>query len=156
MPTRTVETIDELKELVGQELGVGAWLEVSQQRVNAFAEATGDFQWIHVDVERAAKSPFGGTIAHGYLTLSLLPGLRDGWDGIKVDLHPKMGINYGSNRVRFLSPVRVGKRVRLRSKLLDLTEIAPNIYQLTYQQTVEIEGEDKPAMVAETINRQYL
>jgi acyl dehydratase len=155
-PTRTIETIEELKELVGQELGVGGWVEITQERVNAFADVTGDHQWIHVDTERAAKTPFGGTIAHGFLTLSLLPMLRREWEGIKVDLHAKMGINYGLNRVRFISPVRVGKRIRLRSKLLDVADVAPNVYQMTYQQTVEIEGEERPAMVAETLGRQYL
>ena len=156
VPTRTVETIEELKELVGQELGVGRWLEMTQERVDAFADATGDHQWIHVDPERAAKTPFGGTIAHGFLTLSLLPLLRREWEGIRVDLHPKMGINYGLNRVRFISPVRVGRRIRLRTRLLGVEDVAPDILQVTYQQTIEIEGEERPAMVAESIGRQYL
>ena len=154
--SRTVETVDELKQLVGQELGVGEWLEITQDRVNAFADVTGDHQWIHVDTERAAKSDLGGTIAHGFLTLSLVPGLRQNWQGIRVDLHPKMGINYGLNKVRFISPVRVGKRIRLRSRLMSVEEVAPNVYQMLYQQTVEIEGEERPAMVAESISRQYL
>ena len=157
VPTRTVETIEELKELIGQELGVGDWLEMTQERVNAFADVTGDYQWIHVDPERAAASPLGGTIAHGFLTLSLLPLLRQQqWEGIKVDLRPKMGINYGLNRVRFISPVHVGKRIRLRTRLLGGDEVQPNVYQMTYQQTGEIEGEERPAMVAESIGRSYL
>src|SRR5438874_932754 len=156
VPTRTVETVEELKELVGQELGAGDWVEMTQQRVNDFADVTGDHQWIHVDPERAAKSDLGGTIAHGYLTLSLLPVLRSAWQGVKVDLHSKMGINYGLNRVRFISPVHVGKRIRLRTKLLSVDDVAPNIYQMTYQQTVDIGGEERPAMVAETIGRAYL
>ena len=156
VPTRTVETVEELRELVGQELGAGRWLEMTQERVDAFADATGDHQWIHVDPERAAKTPFGGTIAHGFLTLSLLPLLRREWEGIRVDLHPKMGINYGLNRVRFISPVRVGRRIRLRTRLLGVEDVATDILQVTYQQTIEIEGEERPAMVAESIGRQYL
>lgn len=154
--SRTIETIAALELLVSQELGVGGWFEMTQDRVNAFADVTGDHQYIHVDPERAAQTPFGGTIAHGFLTLSLLPLLRRDWQGARVDLHPKMGINYGLNRVRFIAPVRVGKRIRLRSRLLSLEQVAPNVYQLVFQQTVEIEGEQRPAMVAETISRQYL
>ena len=153
---RTVTTFDELKELVGQELGSGAWLEITQERVNGFAEVTGDHQWIHVDPERAASSPLRGTIAHGFLTLSLLPLLRRDWQGISVDLPRKMGINYGLNKVRFITPVKVGKRIRLRSKLLSVEEVAPQIVQTIYLQTVEIEGEERPAMVAESISRAYL
>jgi acyl dehydratase len=157
MDERTIETVDELKAIVGQELGYGDWLEVTQERVDAFAEVSGDFQWIHIDQSRAAaETRFGGTIAHGALTLSIIPALRQGWHGAKIDLHPKMGINYGLNRVRFISPVRVGKRIRLRSKLLSVEDVEPNVYQMVYQQTVEIEGEQRPAMVAETVTRQYL
>jgi acyl dehydratase len=153
---RTVESVGELRELVGQELGVGAWLELSQERVNAFADLTGDHQFIHVDPARAAETPFGGTVAHGFLTLSLLPLLRRDWQGIKIDLHARMLVNYGLNRVRFVNPVRVGKRIRLRSRLLGLDEVSPEVYQLSYLQTVEIEGEERPALVAETIGRAYL
>ena len=155
-PTRTVETIEELKTLVGQELGVGPWLEITQERVDAFADVTGDHQHIHVDPARAARTPFGGTIAHGFLTLSLLPLLGREREGTRIDLHSKMGVNYGLTRVRFVTPVRVGKRVRLRTTLLAVDEVAPQVYQLTQQQTVEIEGEAKPALVAETIGRAYL
>jgi acyl dehydratase len=155
--TRTVETVDELRTLVGQELGVGEWVEITQDRVNQFADVTGDHQWIHVDVERAKASPLGGPIAHGFLTLSMLPVLRQqGWEGVKTDLKAKMAINYGLNKVRFISPVHVGKRVRMRSKLLSVEEVQPNIYQMISQNTVEIEGQEKPAMVAESIGRTYL
>ena len=155
-PTRTVTTIDELKELVGQEIGIGQWVEITQDQVNQFADVTGDHQYIHVDPERAAKTPFGGTIAHGFLTLSMLPMLGRDREGVKLDLGVKMAVNYGLNRVRFVSPVRVGKRIRMRSKLLSVDEVSPNVYQTIYQQTVELEGGDKPAMVAETIGRLYL
>jgi len=155
--TKTIETIDDLKAMVGQELGVGDWLEIKQEWVDAFAELTGDHQWIHVDRERAKASELGGTIAHGFMTLSILPKLRQqAWDGVSVNLRPKMGLNYGLNRVRFISPVHVGKRIRLRTKLLSLDEVQPNVYQTVYQQTVEIEGQEKPAMVAETLGRTYL
>jgi acyl dehydratase len=153
---RTVETIEDLKALVGQELGTGPWLEVTQERVNAFADVTGDHQYIHVDPARAAVTPFGGTIAHGFLTLSLLPLLGRERDGVRIDLRPRMGVNYGLNRVRFVAPVRVGTRIRLRTVLLTVDEVEPKVYQMTYRQTVEIEGEARPAMVAETIGRQYL
>ncbi len=153
---RTVTTIDEVKALVGQDLGRGAWFEVTQERVDAFAEVTGDHQWIHVDRERAAASPFGGTIAHGHLTLSIQSLLTRDWEGVRIDLHPQMSINYGLNRVRFIAPVRVGKRIRLHNKLVAVTDVAPNIHHLIVEQTVEIEGEAKPAMVAESIRRVVL
>lgn len=153
---RTVETVEELKGLVGEELGVGPWLEMTQERVNAFADVTGDHQYIHVDPERAARTPFDGTIAHGFLTLSLLPMLGRDRDGIKVDLHPKMAVNYGLNKVRFIAPIRVGRRIRLRTRLLSLDQVEPSVYQMVYQQTVEIEGEERPAMIAESIGRAYL
>jgi acyl dehydratase len=154
---KTVNSVDELKAMIGQEMGVSAWVEMTQERVNAFADVTGDHQWIHVDVERAKASPLGGPIAHGYLTLSMLPVLRgQDWQGVKVDLGSKMAINYGLNRVRFISPVHVGKRIRLRSKLLSVDEVQPNIYQTVSENTIEIEGQEKPAMVAESIGRTYL
>jgi acyl dehydratase len=154
---RTISTVDEWKGLVGQELGVSGWLEVTQERVNAFADATGDHQWIHVDVERAKASPLGGPIAHGYLTLSLLPMLRGhAWSGVRIELGAKMVINYGSNRVRFISPVHVGKRIRMRSQLMSVEEVSPRVYQSVSQATIEIEGQEKPAMVAETVGRTYL
>jgi acyl dehydratase len=154
--TRTVQSIDDLRSLVGQELGVGPWLEVTQERINAFADATGDHQFIHVDPERAAQTPFGTTIAHGFLTLSLLPLLGRDREGVQIDLSPKMVVNYGLNRVRFVSPVKVGARIRMRTVLNALDEVSPGVYQLTQNQTVEIEGGDRPAMVAESLTRMYL
>ena len=155
--TPTITTVDELKAMIGQEMGVSAWVEMTQERVNAFADVTGDHQWIHVDVERAKASPLRGPIAHGFLTLSLLPVLRhEGWEGATLDLKPKMSINYGLNKVRFISPVHVGKRIRLRSKLLSVEEVQPNVYQMISQNTIEIDGQEKPAMVAESIGRTYL
>jgi acyl dehydratase len=154
--SRTVETVDELQTLVGQELGVGPWLEVTQERINAFADVTEDHQFIHVDPERAAKTPFGTTVAHGFLTLSLLPALGGDREGIKVDLHPKMVVNYGLNRVRFVSPVKVGSKIRLRTTLQAVDEVSPGIYQLTNLQTIEIEGGERPALVAESLSRYYL
>ena len=145
--------IADLKDKVGQELGSSNWHEITQERIDVFAEATDDHQWIHVDPEMAAQGPFGTTVAHGFLTLSLAPVLMsEVWSFEDVG----MGINYGLNRVRFISPVRVGKRIRLRTRLLGVDEAQPNVYQMTYQQTVEIEGEERPAMVAESIGRSYL
>ena len=153
--TRTVTTIDELKELIGQELSVGQWVEITQERVNQFADVTGDHQYIHVDPERAKNTFFGGTIAHGYLTLSLLPLLGKDREGVRVDLGGTMAVNYGVDRVRFPAPVPVGKRVRMRSKLLSVDEIGENAVQMKYQQTVEVEGQEKPGCVAETLSRIY-
>ena len=155
VPQRVVRTVAELKELVGQELGVGPWLEITQERVNAFADATGDHQFIHVDPERASKTFFGGTIAHGYLTVSLIPYLGRDREGVKIELGGKMGVNYGLNRVRFPGPVRVGKRIRMRSKLLAVEEIGDRAVQMTVEQTIEVEGEERPGCVAETLSRTY-
>jgi acyl dehydratase len=152
---RVVTTVEELKELIGQELSVGQWVEITQERVNQFADVTGDHQYIHVDPERAKNTFFGGTIAHGYLTLSLLPLLGKDREGIRVDLGGKMAVNYGVDRVRFPAPVPVGKRVRMRSKLLEVNEIGDSAVQMKYQQTVEVEGQDKPGCVAETLSRIY-
>jgi acyl dehydratase len=152
---RVVTTVDELKSLVDQEIGVSDWFEVTQDRVNLFADATGDHQYIHVDPERASQTFFGGTVAHGYLTLSLLPELGKTRHGVKVDLGGKMAVNYGLNRVRFPAPVRVGSRIRVRTKLLDVQEIDDQAVQSVYQHTIEIEGEEKPGCVAETIGRVY-
>ncbi len=143
---------DELKAKVGDHLGYSDWLEITQERVDQFADATGDHQWIHVDVERAKKeSPFGGPIAHGYLTLSLLP-LTLG-KIVRVEGF-KMGVNYGLNKLRFPSPVRVGANLRAGATLKDLEEI-PGGVQLTYEVTFEVEGKDKPAAVAEVLLRYY-
>jgi acyl dehydratase len=141
---------DQLHTLAGQETGVSDWVEITQERVNQFAEATGDHQWIHVDVERATKE-MGGPIAHGYLTLSLIPFLSAGL--LRVSGVTR-GINYGSDKVRFTNMVRVGKRVRLRQKLLAVEEKSGGL-QMKNQCTIEIEGEDRPACVAETISVVY-
>ncbi|HEX6777639.1 MAG TPA: MaoC family dehydratase [Ktedonobacterales bacterium] len=151
-----VRTVADLKALIGQEVRLGPWYDVTQERVNAFADATGDHQFIHVDPERAAMTPFGGTIAHGFFTLSLIVSLGQGGEGIEMNLPIRMGVNYGLNRVRFPAPVRVGKRVRLHSKLQSVEEVSPGILQLIYENTVEIEGESKPGCVAESIVRLYL
>jgi acyl dehydratase len=145
-----VVEMSDLPGLVGQETGVSEWVEISQERVNQFAEATGDHQWIHVDVERATRE-MGGPIAHGYLTLSLIPFLSQGLMPVKGVTR---GINYGSDKVRFTNIVRVGKRVRLRQKLLSVEPRAGGL-QLKSQCTIEIEGEERPACVAETISVIY-
>ena len=144
---KTFHGVDELKAAVGQELGTSDWLEVTQQQVNQFADATGDHQWIHVDTERAKTGPFGTTIAHGYLTLSLLPRLVAqiySIDGIT------MAINYGANKIRFVQPVSVGSRVRATSVLNAVKESAKGV-QVVSTVTVEIDGEERPACVAETV-----
>jgi acyl dehydratase len=140
----------DLPGLVGQEVGVSDWLQVTQERVNQFADATGDHQWIHVDVERATRE-IGGPIAHGYLTLSLIPHLSAGMLPVKGVTR---GINYGSDKVRFTNMVRVGKRVRLRQKLIGVEAKAGGT-QLKNLCTIEIEGEDRPACVAETMTVLY-
>lgn len=148
---RVISSIDEAVEAVGQELGVSGWITVEQSRIDGFADATGDHQWIHVDVERArADSPFGAPIAHGFLTLSLVPGLSK--DIYRVD-NARMGINYGLNKVRFLAPVPVGSRVRLRSELVAATRVNDTTVDLTVKQTIELDGSVKPAAVAEVIAR---
>jgi acyl dehydratase len=143
----------DLAPLVGQEVAVSDWIEVTQAQVNQFAEATGDHQWIHVDVERARSGPFGGTIAHGFFTLSLLPRLLEGSIAI-TDV--RMGVNYGLNKVRFTDPVPVGSRVRARFALLALEAVAGNGMQSTWQVTFEREGSAKPVCVAESLVRHYL
>ena len=143
-------TFADLPGLVGTEVGVSDWLEITQDRVNLFADATGDHQWIHVDVERATRE-IGGPIAHGYLTLSLIPFLGQGMLPVKGVTR---GINYGSDKVRFTSMVRVGKRVRLRQKLIGVEAKAGGV-QIKNQCTIEIEGEERPACVAETITVLY-
>lgn len=153
-----VTSVEELKKYIGQEIAVGDWVLVTQEMVDKFADATGDHQFIHVDPERAKQTPFGGTIAHGYFTLSMLAGfLGKNMTGVKVRLPgAKMGVNYGLNRVRFTAPVPVGKRIRVHRKLVGVEE-DPNKrwVQITSENTVEVEGSDRPAMVAETIGRTY-
>jgi len=145
------ETLAELQPLVGQELGVSDWLVIDQARIDAFAHATGDQQWIHTDPVRAAAGPFGNTVAHGFLTLSLLPLLFD--TGFTV-ANVRMGINYGLNRVRFMAPVRVGSRLRGRFSLQSY-EVIEGGAQLVVVATVELEGSTKPACVAESVTRRF-
>ncbi len=146
------ENLAALEAAAGTELAVSDWVEITQERVNQFADATGDHQWIHVDPERARReSPFGGPIAHGYLTLSLLPKLMS--DTLEID-GTRVSVNYGVNRVRFTDPVPVGSRVRARIGLAKFERI-PGGAQLFWNVTIEREGSDKPAMVAETVSRRY-
>ncbi|GAA4957226.1 MaoC family dehydratase [Actinoplanes utahensis] len=150
--TTTVTGLDGLKSLIGKDLGHSEWLEITQERVNTFADATGDHQWIHVDVERAKTGPFGAPIAHGYLTLSLVIPLFSGLltvDGIT------MGVNYGLEKVRFPSPVKVGARIRLAARVVSVEDVAGNGVQSTFDFTVEVEGSDKPACVARPVYRHY-
>lgn len=149
---RRFARLSDVQPLVGQELGVSDWLTVDQRRIDLFAEATDDHQWIHVDPVRAAAGPFGAPVAHGFLTLSLLPPFFA--SGFTIE-GIRMGINYGLNRVRFPSPVRVGDRLRARFKLLAYEPLEGGA-QLTVQVTVEIEGADKPACVAESVSRRYV
>ena len=145
-------SFDELSKLAGQEVGVSEWVQIDQDRINKFADATGDHQWIHVDVERAKKEmPGGKTIAHGYLTLSLIPWLTGGM--LRVEGVTR-GINYGSNKVRFTNMVPVGSRVRARQKLVS-AEARSGGMQLTNEVTIEIEGQQRPACIAETISLIY-
>ena len=140
----------DIAKLTGQQIGTSEWFEVSQERINKFAEATDDFQFIHIDEERARATPFGGTIAHGFLTLSLLPMMLENSDCPQA-IGLKMGVNYGGNKTRFLAPVRCGKRVRGHFTLLELEEKRPGQWQQTLEMSVEIEGEEKPALICEWV-----
>lgn len=150
---RNIESLKELESLVGQEVTTSDWILVSQDHVNMFAEATGDRQWIHLDVERCRKeSPFGEPVAHGFLTLSLLPRIFEE----ALTMPPaKMSVNYGLNKVRFPAPLPAGSRVRGRLELLALLEI-PGGIEMTWRVSIEREGSDKPVCVAESISRQYV
>ncbi len=145
-------SIRELKGRVGQEVGVSPWVDITQERIDTFAKAIEDFQWIHVDRSRAKSSPFGGTIAHGFLTLSLLSHLSEMTFSFS---DRRMGVNYGLNRVRFTSPVPSGSRVRARFTLASYEPIEPNGVQVMWNVTIEIEGKDKPALVAEWLGSHY-
>jgi acyl dehydratase len=148
---RVFRSVDEILAASGEHLGTSDWVEITQGQVDIFAEATGDHQWIHVDVDRAhAESPYGGPIAHGYLSLSLLPAL--GWQIYSTE-GATMGVNYGSNKVRFPAPVPVGSRVRLSSVLLHAAVRPDGAVHMVIEQTLEIEGKPKPAVVAETVSR---
>jgi acyl dehydratase len=144
--------ISTLSQHIGQELATSEWLTITQERINQFAEATGDHQWIHVDTERAAReSPFKTTIAHGFLTLSLIPLFKD--ECIEYS-DVKMGVNYGTNRVRFMAPVKVNSKLRARFKLLEVEPITGGV-QTVFEVTIDIEGHAKPACVAELVTRAY-
>jgi acyl dehydratase len=150
--TTIVQGIAGLRELAGQHVGYSDYVEITQERVNQFAEATGDYQWIHVDVERAKReSPYGGPIAHGYLTLSLGPTLVP--QVMRVD-GIKMGVNYGCNKVRFPAPVPVGSKLRVGVELIEVTDVEGGV-QVTARQTFEVEGAEKPSCVADTVSRYY-
>ena len=149
---RIVQSPQAMKALVGQELGVSDWLVMTQERINTFAEASGDHQWIHVDPQRANQGPFGSTIAHGFLTLSLMPSFFDSAMRVQAT---RMAVNYGVNKVRFTSPVPVGSKLRARISLKSADPIDPQGFQMTYAVVVEREGADKPVCVAETIARRY-
>ncbi|GAA2080507.1 MaoC family dehydratase [Streptomyces albiaxialis] len=149
---RVFTSAAELTAAVGQELGTSGWLEIDQKRIDLFADATGDHQWIHVDPERAADGPFGSTIAHGYLTLSLLPSLVP--QVMRVE-GMRMGVNYGVNKVRFPAPVPVGSRLRGRVELTEVTETKDGGVQIAAKVTVEREGGDRPVCVAESLSRYY-
>ncbi len=157
LATTEVTSVEELEKFIGQEISIGQWVLVTQEMVNMFADATGDHQFIHVDPERAKQTIFGGTIAHGYFTLSMLAGfLGQNATGLKIKLGGKMSVNYGLNKVRFTAPVPVGKRIRVRRKLLAVEEDSNKRWaQIVNEATVEVEGSDRPAMVAETISRVY-
>ena len=142
--------VAELKDYVGKELGKSEWLTIDQQRINQFAECTGDHQFIHADPEKAKLTPFGSTIAHGFLSLSLVPMLME-----KIMVMPeglKMAVNYGLDSVRFIQPVKVDSRVRLAAKVLDITEKRPGQWLIKIEATLEIEGQDKPAYIAESLS----
>ena len=145
-------TLDAYKAMIGQEVGVSRWFEVDQDRIDRFADVTEDHQWIHVDPERAAAGPFGTTVAHGFLTLSLVPYFSSQLRSVEG---ARMGINYGLDRVRFPTPVPVGSRLRARSTLISLDKVGEGAVQLVNRVTVEVEGSAKPACVADTVSRIY-
>jgi len=150
---RIISRLGDLKSMVGEELAVSNWFVVDQPRINQFADATGDHQWIHVDPDRAASGPFGATIAHGFLTLSMLPLFIQ--DALRFD-DVRMSVNYGLNRVRFTSPVPVGSELRARFRLVGIEDVAGQGMQVTMEATIERKGSDKPVCVAETISRRYV
>ncbi len=152
-----ITSIEQLKGYIGQEIAVSPWVLVTQEMVDKFADATGDHQFIHVDPERAKQTMFGGTVAHGFFTLSMLAGfLREQESGLRLKLPVRVSVNYGLNRVRFPAPVPVGKRIRNHTRLLAIEEDAKGGWvQITREQTVEIEGSNKPGLVAEWLGRFY-
>ena len=154
MSKTVFDGIDEVRAAIGRHLGHSEWSEVTQEQVNQFADATGDHQWIHVDVERAKKeSPFGTTVAHGNLTLSMIDGFRLGL--IKSEGFA-LGVNYGWNKVRFPAPVPAGSRLRAKAEVVSVDEVAGNWFQIVTRFTVEVEGNDKPACVGDSVGRAYV
>mgnify|MGYP000730904941 CR=1 FL=1 len=152
-PSLCLDSAEATLAAVGQELGVTDWITITQERINTFAEATGDHQWIHIDPVRAKDGPFGACIAHGFLTLSLIPMLSE--SAIKIE-NVRMGVNYGLNKVRFTSPVPVGSKLRGHMKLLSATTIDGNGMQFAWEMTIEREGAEKPACIAESLARYYV
>ena len=150
--TRAIQAT-ELKGLVGQPIGTSSWVTIEQERIDKFAEATGDHPWIHVDPEKAKDGPFGSTIAHGFLTLSLIPAL--GWEVYTIE-GARLSVNYGLNKLRFITPVKVGSRVRAHLVLASVDDVPGDALQVATTVTIELEGADKPAAVAETLSRIYL
>lgn len=150
---RIISRLADLKSMIGQELAVSNWFAITQQRIDQFAQATGDHQWIHVDPERAATGPFGKTIAHGFLTLSMLPLFIQ--DALRFE-DVRMSVNYGLNRVRFTAPVPVDSELRARFRLLSVEDVAGSGMQVTVEVTIERQGSDKPVCVAEAITRRYV
>ncbi len=150
---RIIPRLGDLRSMVGEELAVSNWFMVEQPRINQFADATGDHQWIHIDPDRAASGPFGSTIAHGFLTLSMLPLFIQ--DALRFE-DVRMSVNYGLNRVRFTSPVPVGSELRARFRLVAIEDVAGGGMQVTMEATIERKGFDKPVCVAETISRRYV
>lgn len=150
-----IQTVQELLAASGADLGVSEWYEVTQARVNAFAEDTGDLQPIHIDPRRAVEAGLDGTIAHGFFTLSLVPLLSKTLDGTKLDVPKRMAINYGLNKVRFIAPVKIPARIRLRTHLGEVTTAGVSSVQVVFCHTIEIEGEVRPAMYAEAIDRLF-
>ncbi len=154
MSKRILDSLDALRDLVGQEIAVTDWFSVTQERIHQFADATLDHQWIHVDVERARReSPFKAPIAHGFLTLSLLPHFMH--EALQIKQGVRLGVNYGLNRVRFVSPVRAGSNIRARITLQSLKDVPPNGVEVVFNATVEVEGSEKPCCVAEWVARYY-
>ncbi len=149
---KTIQTLSELLPLVGQEVATSDWITVTQEQINLFAQATGDHQWIHVDEERAKSGPFGSTIAHGFLTLSMLPRF---FESALTIVQVRMGVNYGLNKVRFIAPVPVGSRLRATMKLLACDAIDNHGMQITWEVSVQREGTAKPVCIAESIARLY-
>ena len=143
----------ELKGLIGQEVGTSSWVTIEQDRIDRFAEATGDHQWIHVEPERAKDGPFGSTIAHGFLTLSLIPALS--WEVYTIE-GARLSVNYGLNKLRFITPVKVGSRVRAHLAVANVEDVPGDALQVAMNVTIELEGAEKPAAVAETLTRVYL